>query len=102
MTEWLWDLLGYPLNSDAYKQEEKDQLIRFFDHKSFFTVHGDAATSVAQQYYKTSAVVKQYGSSPETALPGAAGAYPAACLLSSMHPSAARGYFPIMPSSCVG
>lgn len=53
-------------------QEEKAQLIRFFDHKTFFTVHGESAVLIAQQYYKTSVVVKHYGSSPNSALPGAA------------------------------
>ncbi len=57
-------------------QEERDRLIRFFDHKSFVTVHGDAALFIAQQYYKTAAVVKQYGSSPETTLPGLAAIFP--------------------------
>lgn len=44
-------------------------MIRFFDHKSFLTVHGDAAVYIAQNYYKTAAVVKHYKAA-NTELPG--------------------------------
>ena len=35
-------------------------MVRFFDHKTFLTVHGDDAILIAQQYYRTADVIKHY------------------------------------------
>lgn len=36
-------------------------VVRFFDRKGFYTVHGENAVTIARQFYKTTAVVKQLG-----------------------------------------
>ena len=44
-------------------------MVRFFDQRTCYTVHGPDALAVAQQYYRTTAVVKYYGSQ-QNGLPG--------------------------------
>jgi hypothetical protein len=44
-------------------------LIRFFDNKTCYTVHGENAVFVAREYYKTTAVVKYICGPPATGLP---------------------------------
>lgn len=52
------------------RQEDAQRLVRFFDQKAgVYSVHGASALFIARQYYKTTAVIKYYGS-PETGLPG--------------------------------
>lgn len=52
-------------------QEDAQRLVRFFDQKAgVYSVHGASALFIARQYYKTTAVIKYYGSA-ETGLPGA-------------------------------
>ena len=53
-----------------HTQVDKQRLVRFFDQKGFYTVHGESALFVAQQYYRTTAVIKYFGSA-DTGLPGA-------------------------------
>eukprot|EP00798_Chlamydomonas_sp_ICE-L_P022048 gene22048-29112_t len=53
-----------------YKALPQDaQLVRFFDRKGYYSVHGDNAFFVARQFYKTTAVVKYHGN-PKDQLPG--------------------------------
>ena len=51
-------------------QVDTHRLVRFFDQKTFYTVHGDSALFIARQYYRTTAVIKYFGS-VDTGLPGA-------------------------------
>ncbi|KAL6763329.1 DNA mismatch repair protein [Haematococcus lacustris] len=52
-----------------YKSQIKPaQLIRFFDRKGFYSVHGEDALFVARQFYKTTAVVKHLGGSGDAGL----------------------------------
>ncbi len=53
-------------------QADATRLVRFFDQKSLYSVHGACALFIARQYYKTTAVIKYYGD-PPTGLPGACG-----------------------------
>ena len=39
---------------------QDNHVVRFFDHKTFLTVHGDDAILIAQQYYRTADVIKHY------------------------------------------
>ena len=39
---------------------QDNHVVRFFDHKTFLTVHGDDAILTAQQYYRTADVIKHY------------------------------------------
>lgn len=50
-------------------QVDTHRLVRFFDQKTFYTVHGDSALFIARQYYRTTAVIKYFGS-VDTGLPG--------------------------------
>ena len=50
-------------------QVDKQRLVRFFDQKGFYTVHGESALFIARQYYRTTAVIKYFGS-VDTGLPG--------------------------------
>ncbi len=43
-------------------------VVRFFDNKSCYSVHGESALLVAREYYKTTAVVKYIGGPPATGL----------------------------------
>ncbi len=51
-------------------QVDTHRLVRFFDQKTFYTVHGESALFIARQYYRTTAVIKYFGS-VDTGLPGA-------------------------------
>lgn len=63
--------------------KDDDALVRFFDRRTFYSVHGDAAHLVAGDYFKTSTVIKYLGgsggggnaphASPATAAAAAAG-----------------------------
>ncbi|KAK9813003.1 hypothetical protein WJX72_007194 [[Myrmecia] bisecta] len=44
-------------------------IVRFFDRKGFYSVHGENALFIARQFYKTTAVVKYIGD-PSNGLPG--------------------------------
>ncbi|KAF8073199.1 MUS1 [Scenedesmus sp. PABB004] len=45
------------------------QVVRFFDRKGFYSVHGDAALAVAREHYRTTAVVKYLGGPAPSATP---------------------------------
>ena len=36
-------------------------IVRFFDRKGFYSVHGDAAIFIARTFYKTEGVLKNLG-----------------------------------------
>ncbi|GBG77600.1 hypothetical protein CBR_g24047 [Chara braunii] len=42
------------------------EIVRFFDRRDYFTVHGDNATLVARTYYKTMTCLRQLGNPPDT------------------------------------
>jgi len=45
---------------------QEPRLVRFFDRKGFYTVHGENALFIARQFYKTTAVVKYHGAANNT------------------------------------
>ncbi|MEW5316723.1 MAG: hypothetical protein WDW38_008074 [Sanguina aurantia] len=56
--------------ADFFKSLPQDlKAIRFFDRKSYYTVHGETAFSIARQYYRTTAVVKTWLAGTASALP---------------------------------
>jgi DNA mismatch repair protein MSH2 len=44
--------------------KQDPQVIRFFDRKGFYSVHGEAALFIARDFYRTLAVVKYLGGPP--------------------------------------
>eukprot|EP00882_Tetradesmus_deserticola_P012124 GHRQ01012846.1.p1 GENE.GHRQ01012846.1~~GHRQ01012846.1.p1 ORF type:complete len:141 (+),score=47.75 GHRQ01012846.1:266-688(+) len=53
------------------------QVVRFFDRKGFYSVHGDSALFIACDFYRTLAVVKYLGGPPPASTPsGKAAATP--------------------------
>ncbi|KAF6256271.1 DNA mismatch repair protein [Scenedesmus sp. NREL 46B-D3] len=46
------------------------QVVRFFDRKGFYSVHGDSALFIARDFYRTLAVVKYLGGQPPASTPG--------------------------------
>eukprot|EP00775_Hariotina_reticulata_P005551 gene5551-5787_t len=49
-----------------------DHIVRFFDRKGFYSVHGQSALFVARDFYRTLAVVKYLGGPPPTSTPRSA------------------------------
>jgi MutS domain I len=47
-------------NRYRHLELQDNHVVRFFDHKTFLTVHGDDAILIAQQYYRTADVIKHY------------------------------------------
>lgn len=49
--------------------QDNGPLIRFFDNKTCYSVHGETAIFIAREFYKTTAVVKYLCGPPATGLP---------------------------------
>lgn len=54
------------------------QVVRFFDRKGFYSVHGESALFIARDFYRTLAVVKYLGGPPPASTPGSKAAAAAA------------------------